>query len=164
MRLERETMPTPLMRNFSNDRRSEPRLVPVEPRCLIGWWNGEDFEVARSSLVNISRGGASLTISEPPEGDEVWFCLDVNHWLGSVQASLLGYTQAGPGCYNVRVRFPGPCPDELFRAASEGLGAVVTPEPPLGPPEPASVEFERLPDMNERHSWVAIRIHEPSVH
>lgn len=145
------------------ERRTECRHVPVEPCCLVGWWDGDAFEVARAALENLSRGGAMLQVSDAPVGLDLWFCLDVDRWLGSVQARVRAVARPAIGGYSVRIQFPDPVPEGLFRAACEGLGAVVPEEFPADPAYEGAIALEPLPDVVDGRGWVAVRCNAPSV-
>lgn len=106
------------------ERRQSSRFDAVAFRSWIGWWEGDNFEVATAILANISRGGALLlTVYQPTAGTRIWFCLHADPWIGSVSATVLEADPSDDGQCRVRIAFDGPCPDSVFEAAVLGLEA-----------------------------------------
>ncbi len=106
------------------ERRQSVRYDAVAYRSWIGWWDGDNFEVATAILANISRGGAMVnTIYHPPAGSRIWFCLHADPWIGSVSATVLEASSCGIDQCRVRIAFDEPCPDSVFAAAVLGLEA-----------------------------------------
>lgn len=74
-----------------DDRRQEPRYVPVMECAYLGWWEGESFRTEVGRLTNISAGGAALDVGDDPGiGETVWLCVVGPSRTGWVAARLLG--------------------------------------------------------------------------
>ncbi len=101
------------------ERRENPRYVPAETKAWIGWWHGSRFIVTPIDLVNLSKGGALVGVSErPPTAQPVWLCLGAPHPLEYVQARVLDSSpRLGSADFRVRLDFHTPCPLGFFLAA-----------------------------------------------
>jgi len=98
-------------------RRVGRRHSAVEPTVWVGWWLGEAFTPVRGRVVNLSRGGALISLpARPPKGEPVWVYKDAPTGLASVRGELAGATPAPGGGYAVRLRFAVPCPTPLCSA------------------------------------------------
>lgn len=99
------------------ERRREPRYVPVMERAYLGWWVGETFRTELGRLANISAGGAALDIAtDPGVGESVWLCVIGPNRMGWVAARLL----ARDGNL-VRMVFAERFPYELFKSVVWGF-------------------------------------------
>lgn len=102
-----------------DDRRQEPRYVPVMERAYLGWWEGESFRTEVGRLANISAGGAALDVrNDPGDGEAVWLCVIGPNRPGWVAARLLG--RHGAIC---RMVFAERFPYELFKSVVWGFPA-----------------------------------------
>lgn len=111
---------------FDFDRRECPRYAPAETLAWVGWWKGGRFLVTRAELVNLSKGGALVTLGKrPPASQPVWMCLGSPHPVDYVQARVLDAspgieTKSQPGdAVIARLEFHSPCPPLFFLAAGQ---------------------------------------------
>lgn len=59
-----------------DDRRQDPRYVPVMESAYLGWWEGKTLRAELGVLWNISAGGAALDVDVALEaGETVWICV-----------------------------------------------------------------------------------------
>lgn len=113
---------------FEVERRECPRYTPAETQAWVGWWKGSRFLVTRAELVNLSKGGALVTLGKrPPSSQPIWICLGAPHPVDYVQARVL---DAAPGIENqaeaelegaviARLEFRAPCSPRFFLAAGQ---------------------------------------------
>jgi len=107
-----------VFRADNSDRRGARRHVAVEPEVWVGWWTGDDFGTVYGRLLNLSRGGALIILSEwPPKNQPIWVYKQVGPSIACVRGELVGATPAPYGAYAVRIRFAAPCPTTFCEAA-----------------------------------------------
>jgi hypothetical protein len=113
----RPPMTLPVREEGSN-RRSAPRHVALEHRCWLGWWDGAEFCSGDASLIEISRGGASLEAGAvPPRDRSIWLCLHAAGTTWGAEVRLAGARPRGHGTHRLGVAFVGACPEGLYKAA-----------------------------------------------
>ena len=79
-------------------------------------------------MTDISQSGCLCVVAElsPTPGETVWVRLEGPEATGWVRASATGAIRqggmswAGRPSYRVRLRFPGPCPNDLYKLAVNG--------------------------------------------
>ncbi|MFO0910345.1 MAG: hypothetical protein U0794_18705 [Isosphaeraceae bacterium] len=102
----------------SRDRRGALRHNVVNRDVWVGWWTRDDFGAVAGSLVNLSRGGALVTIPQrPPKRQSIWLYKEVDDALVCARGEMVDHVAAPQGAYNVRLKFAAPCPTILCEAA-----------------------------------------------
>lgn len=107
----------------NQDRRHMPRHAPREFGIWLGWWRGDrEFFAVTAKLINISRGGALLSVvGPPPENHGVWVCLGASEPTECVAGRVLEVTTLSRRECALRVVFDEPCPPGFFQSAVCGL-------------------------------------------
>lgn len=107
-----------LFAGTTEERRVMPRHKALKYRVWLGWTRGnEAYFTNPARLVNISRGGALVSVSDPPpEGYPVWICIGEPEPSSCLEAVVLEVRSAGKEC-SVRLEFREPCPHEFFESA-----------------------------------------------
>ena len=102
----------------NSDRRGARRHLAVEPEVWIGWWTGDEFGTVYGRLLNLSRGGALIVLSErPPKTQPIWIYKHVGAAIACVRGEVVATTPAPFGSHAIRFRFSAPCPTSFCEAA-----------------------------------------------
>lgn len=108
------------------ERRTEPRYVPVTVSVYIGWWENESFRAELGLLRNVSTTGAAVDIDADLSAvDTVWLCI-----VGPGRVTWAPARLAGHEGRLARLQFPEPFPYELFELLVWGFPAQDTGPPP----------------------------------
>jgi hypothetical protein len=100
------------------DRRCDLRYTPAQSQIWAGWWNGAQFMVTQAKLINLSKGGALVSVgSRPPTSQPVWICVGTPHPVDHVQARVLDTSALCRDGFHARLEFHSPCPSSFFVAA-----------------------------------------------
>lgn len=99
------------------ERRSSVRHDVANSELWIGWWTDDHFGANRARLLNLSRGGARVVMTNrPPKREPVWLYKEVGTTLSFVRGDLVGVTPAPGGLFCARFRFSTHCPTLLCQA------------------------------------------------
>lgn len=101
------------------DRRSMPRHTTYDLRIWIGWCRDEQsFFATHARLVNISRGGALVHVSDAPaQGKLACVCLGEPEPKDCIEAKVLEVRSERTGGFSVRLAFSESCPHKFFEVA-----------------------------------------------
>ncbi|MHC5536980.1 PilZ domain-containing protein [Singulisphaera rosea] len=107
------------IRQSPQDRRSMPRHPAHDMEIWVGWKRKEEaFFASPARLVNISRGGALVSVTEPPpQGEMAWLYLGESDPTDCLQANVLEIKRTREGGSFARLAFGEPCPHKFFEAA-----------------------------------------------
>lgn len=102
----------------AEERRAMPRHQASRYQVWLGWNRGNQAHFTHPArLVNLSRGGALIFMTDPPpEGHTVWVCLGDAEPDLCLEATVLEVRSARKEC-SVRVEFREPCPHAFFESA-----------------------------------------------
>ena len=102
--------------------RRHPRLAVRGWRAWIGWRDGDRDGGAGAELINISPGGASTLIAEPPRvGQAVTLRIQGNKPRIRVPATVVAIREGRLG-HRVHLEFGTPCPALLLDAVIADRG------------------------------------------
>ena len=110
-----------------HDRRVMPRHEAAAFAIWLGWWRGaQEFAAVGARLGNISRGGALVTMFDPPpQRHTVWICHGSPEPTECVEVRVLEVTTIRRNLCALRLTFAEPCPPGFFEAAVCGLASEV---------------------------------------
>lgn len=107
---------------IARERRASCRYPADERRALLGWWDGPTYRTTTALLLDISLGGAALSVDELPAVESVvWTCLQDPEPTTWGEAVVVGRKSTRRGPHLIRLTFQVGCPYDLFRAAIRGL-------------------------------------------
>jgi hypothetical protein len=132
------------------ERRSLARYEPKQGAIFIGWTGPSGFVSTRAEIVNISLGGAAISVTGFPSGlcsALIRLIADDQGHRDWVSGSVLEVRTILGGQQRIRMRFDGFCPYDFFKAilftteaSDETTQADRRPETePLPSPGPASL-------------------------
>jgi hypothetical protein len=104
------------------ERRLWQRFPVRETRAKLTWVEGESAKMIRGELLNISGGGAAISVGATFPGDEpIWFELETDGKVPDPIESRLVVTSLDPsGLTIARIQFIDPCPMLVFEEAIHG--------------------------------------------
>jgi hypothetical protein len=104
------------------ERRRTKRYPAAEHRAWIGWRKDDgEYSVFAAKLIDVSRGGARLSLAEPPPTNHrVWLWLGAPKPVDYVQATTLDVKVSPENEYDVRVEFHSACPKLFYQVAVHG--------------------------------------------
>ena len=102
------------------ERRDDPRLRSTAPARLV-WRDGDEVREARARLIDISRGGVALRVTDgPPAEIVVQFRLEGDDAPSWIEAEVLDGDHGGDWG-RARLKFRDPCPPAVLKAALRGV-------------------------------------------
>ena len=107
----------------TNARRADPRQLSGA-RAQVCWWDRDGESLIGGTLADVSRGGVSLMVDDPPPTVPVVFVrVDERGGTEWVEARLLSVDITRRGPTVLHLAFPGRCPDAFLLAATEAVGS-----------------------------------------
>lgn len=91
------------------ERRGLARSPAAPNQVRLRWWEGGEFRESTGRILDISRGGASLVVDDPPHVVPVWVRLEEPTPTDWFEVRVIRLT-AG---HLVGLGFPEPCPEDL---------------------------------------------------
>jgi hypothetical protein len=102
--------------------RDSSRYEPVRSAVYLGWWEEPEFRTYPAVLRNLSHGGALVTVGASPVRDRpLYLCLASSPPGDWAEVEVVDAEPLFEDVHQVRLRFAGACPYELFNAAVLGL-------------------------------------------
>ena len=103
------------------NRRGSERFAVAEDQAWLGWWEGRIFRKTPATLLDISQGGAKLTVEfSPPRRSTVWVCLEGPRQTAWVEGVMLDAVKLPDGHAEIRMAFREVCPYSFFEVAVFG--------------------------------------------